>query len=148
VAVAFGCASAEIRELWQEALHVASEENLPLVFVRVGVDGRGKEKKGKAKGFGVPDMNVDGNDVVAVYRVASEAIAHARKGNGATLIECIPFRVAGVESGQSGCEGDPLLNIEKYLGRKGLFKPEFKAEVVAGFERELEVAVEFGTLAV
>jgi TPP-dependent pyruvate/acetoin dehydrogenase alpha subunit len=148
VAVAFGCASADAQEHWQEALRVAGEKGLPIIFVRLGVDGPGKGKKGKANGHGVPHVHVDGNDAVAVYRVASEAIAHARKGNGATLIECIPFRLAGVESGQSGCEGDPLLNMEKYLRRKGLFKPEFKAEVAAGFGREIQKAVEAGTLVV
>lgn len=147
VAVAFWCASAHAQEHWQEALRVAGEEGLPIVFVRLGGDGLGKRKKGKAKGHGVPDIHVDGNDAVAVYRVASEAIAHARRGNGATLIECIPFRVAGVEDGRRGCEGDPLLNMEKYLSRKGLLKPEFKAEVAAGFGRELEAAG-FGPLAV
>jgi pyruvate dehydrogenase E1 component alpha subunit len=57
----------------------------------------------------LPSISVDGNDVVAVYRVATEAIAHARKGHGPTLIDC-----------QLVNPGDPLQNMKKYLMRKGL----------------------------
>jgi TPP-dependent pyruvate/acetoin dehydrogenase alpha subunit len=63
----------------------------------------------KKKGYAFPSISVDGNDVVAVFRVASEAIAHARKGHGPTLIEC-PLENSG----------DPIQNMEKYLIRKGL----------------------------
>jgi TPP-dependent pyruvate/acetoin dehydrogenase alpha subunit len=49
----------------------------------------GQEATGAAEICGIPVIPVDGNDVVAVYRVATEAITHARKGNGPTLIECI-----------------------------------------------------------
>jgi hypothetical protein len=52
---------------------------------------------------------VDGNDVVAVYRVASEAIAHARNGHGPTVIDC---RLSG--------PGDPIENMLRYLIGKGL----------------------------
>jgi pyruvate dehydrogenase E1 component alpha subunit len=71
---------------------------------------------------------VDGNDVVAVYRVATEAIVHARKGNGPTLIEC---RFDRSEA------HDPILKMEAYLLRKGLFSEELKIEATAGFTSEL-----------
>jgi len=40
---------------------------------------------------------VDGNDVVAVYRVAFEALARARQGRGGTLIECVVTRFKALQ---------------------------------------------------
>jgi pyruvate dehydrogenase E1 component alpha subunit len=85
----------------------------------------------KTKAYSFPTIAVDGNDVVAVYRVAHEAIAHARMGDGPSLIEC-----------QTDGPGDPILNMEKYLSGKGLFTDGFKAEVTDRFRRELDAAIE------
>jgi pyruvate dehydrogenase E1 component alpha subunit len=82
---------------------------------------------------GIPVIPVDGNDVVAVYRVSTEAITHARKGNGPTLIDCI-FEPSEAR--------DPLLQMETYLTRKGLFSEVWKHQVAAAFKRELDDAVE------
>ena len=62
--------------------------------------------------YGVPGMVVDGHDVVAVYRVESEANPHARKGHGPTLIESVHV--------SPGC---PLSKMEDYLAGKGLALP-------------------------
>ena len=107
----------------------------------------------KAQAYGFPGITVDGNDVVAVYRVASEAIAHARKGNGPTLIECKTYRWYGhseidpakyrdPEEVERWKANDPILNMEKYLMRKGLFSEEYKQKVAAEFSKELGVAIE------
>jgi TPP-dependent pyruvate/acetoin dehydrogenase alpha subunit len=73
---------------------------------------------------------VEGNDAVAVYRVACEAVAHARKGDGPTLIVC-----------QRWQEGDPLQNMENYLDRKGLFSEKFRRQVESGFLAKLDAAI-------
>ena len=49
----------------------------------------------KGKAYGIPGETVDGNDVLAVYRVVSEAIKRARAGEGPTLIEAVTFRMGG-----------------------------------------------------
>ena len=43
--------------------------------------------------YGLPSVEVDGNDVLAVYHAAQEGIDRARDGGGATLIECLTYRV-------------------------------------------------------
>lgn len=100
---------------WEKALNLAIRKNLPMIFVWLQSH---QDRTGtipahipapKSKGYELPSINVDGNDVVAVYRVAIESIAHARKDHGPTLIKCV---VAD--------SGDPLRNMEKYLIRKGL----------------------------
>src|SRR5438445_55209 len=48
----------------------------------------------KAWGYGVHGLQVDGNDALAVYAATVEAVARARKGEGATLIECETYRMS------------------------------------------------------
>jgi 2-oxoisovalerate dehydrogenase E1 component alpha subunit len=47
----------------------------------------------RAEGYGFPGVRVDGNDVLAVYRATSEAVARARRGDGPTLIEALTYRL-------------------------------------------------------
>ena len=46
----------------------------------------------RAKGYGIPGVIVDGNDIFSVYAAASTAVTRARDGNGPTLIECKTYR--------------------------------------------------------
>jgi TPP-dependent pyruvate/acetoin dehydrogenase alpha subunit len=126
---------------WQEALRFAGIHTLPILFVSQStlpaepalLDPQINAKRIplKTKSYSFPTITVESNDAVAVYRVASEAITHARKGEGPTLIEC-----------QSWQAGDPLLNMEKYIIREGLFSEKYKRQVAAGFLEELDSAIE------
>jgi pyruvate dehydrogenase E1 component alpha subunit len=120
-----------------DPLCFAAAHELPIVFVAqtsvpagrtVNVDAIAE----RAEACGVFCIPVDGDDVVAVYRVAGEAIVHARRGSGPTLVEC---RVG------HGGKGDPIANMERYLTEKGIFQETFKRKVVAEFNKELDVAL-------
>jgi TPP-dependent pyruvate/acetoin dehydrogenase alpha subunit len=111
---------------WKDALAFAGLHDLPMVFLSWN------HIPLKTKGRRLPTITVDGNDVVAVYRVACESIAHARMGNGPTLIECQSYILD---------PGDPILNMEKYLIRKGVFSADFKNEILAEFRNELDAAM-------
>jgi TPP-dependent pyruvate/acetoin dehydrogenase alpha subunit len=100
---------------WLKALTLAAGRNLPFLFVSLrgpdahqGIDDAAVLPV-RSKGYSLPLIAVDGNDVAAVYRVASEAVAHARKGHGPTLIDC-----------RRSIPGDPLKSMKKYLLDKGL----------------------------
>jgi TPP-dependent pyruvate/acetoin dehydrogenase alpha subunit len=112
---------------WSEALRLASLHHPPTIFVGW--------KPRKTPTLDFPTMTVDACDVVAVYRVASESIAHARQGFGPTFIECRHWE--GPDATRN-----PLLNMEKYLDRKGLFNKATKAEITNSFGKELDAAVE------
>jgi 2-oxoisovalerate dehydrogenase E1 component alpha subunit len=47
----------------------------------------------RAAGYGIPGVRVDGNDVLAVYRVTREAVERAHRGDGPTLIEAVTYRM-------------------------------------------------------
>jgi TPP-dependent pyruvate/acetoin dehydrogenase alpha subunit len=108
---------------WTEALRLASINRPPTIFLCW--------KPRKAPVVDFPIMTVDACDVVAAYRVASESIAHARQGFGPTLIECQHWE-------GSDASRNPIMNMEKYLDRRGLFKRAMKAEITAAFRAELD----------
>lgn len=123
IAVVFIDGSAIKLACWRQAIHAAGEQQLPILFVCQSklVNGQAKAAEAKipveAEASGLPGIIVDGNDVVAVYRVATESIAHARKGSGATLIHCLVDRTKA---------NDPILKMEHYLQRKGLYNERLR----------------------
>lgn len=123
VAVLFS--TEESAETLREALHIAVVHGLPMVFVHQPDGGeeagrkrdRSKNKASEYETPWFPSITVDCHDVVALYRVAFEAISRARLGRGPTLIECRPFRV---KNGNGAHAEDPILHMEHYLRAKGL----------------------------
>src|SRR5262249_59875799 len=77
----------------------------------------------KAIGYGMPGVRVDGNDVLAVWQVASEAIERARAGDGPTLIEALTYRAQGHASSEDPSADrpepserrDPINRLRNYL---------------------------------
>jgi TPP-dependent pyruvate/acetoin dehydrogenase alpha subunit len=146
----------------EEAFNFAGVHQLPILFVcRNGAEFRSRSRKKtdmpedlalKAQAYGIPCIRVDGDDAVAVYRVATESIAHARRGNGPTLIECKtltwqtlaeagPAKRRVPIAAKHRKASDPIQNMEEYLTRKGLFSKEVKLKAAAGFGTELEAAI-------
>lgn len=90
---------------FHEALNLASTWNLPVVYVcqnnqyAESTPQRTHQKiediAVRAKAYDMPGVVVDGNDVVAVYKTAGEAIDRARAGGGPTLIEAKTYRRLG-----------------------------------------------------
>src|SRR5215470_11638020 len=54
-----------------------------------------KDLADRAKAYGILSYTVDGNDVVAVYQTAKEAVDRARRGEGPILVEVKTFRRMG-----------------------------------------------------
>lgn len=135
---------------WQGAMEFAGDNSLPMLFVSrntfpsepLSADPQAKAGRIslKKKACGFPAINVDGNDAVAVYRVATEAISHARKGDGPTLIDCQSWT-----AGDGVVNDDPLMNMEQYLTRKSLFSEKLKRQVADGFRKRLDVACQAWT---
>jgi pyruvate dehydrogenase E1 component alpha subunit len=97
----------------------------------------------KALAYGIPGIQVDGNDILAVYAASLEAVARARAGDGPTLIECVTYRL-GVHttaddptkyrSNEEVAEWerkDPLTRFSAYLKNKRLLDPGLEKEVDA-----------------
>ncbi|MDR7556290.1 MAG: thiamine pyrophosphate-dependent dehydrogenase E1 component subunit alpha [Armatimonadota bacterium] len=90
---------------WHEGVNFAAVFRLPVVLVLennqyaystpLSRQTAARALVDKAPGYGIPGVAVDGNDVLAVFRAAREAVARARRGEGPALIECRTMRVRG-----------------------------------------------------
>jgi pyruvate dehydrogenase E1 component alpha subunit len=92
----------------------------------------------RAIGYGIPGVIVDGNDALAVYNAVSEAVAHARAGDGPTLIECKTYRWRTHFEGEPDTYRDPA-EVQKWKALEpiGRFKTMLIAENIAT-ENELQ----------
>jgi TPP-dependent pyruvate/acetoin dehydrogenase alpha subunit len=107
----------------------------------------------RAKAYGIPSYTVDGNDVVAVYSTAKEAVERARGGEGPILLEVKTFRRMGhaqhdpaeyvpKEMRAYWEARDPIalyekfLSSEKLLDEKGQQEIERKIEALLSQERD------------
>ncbi|HEX3482513.1 MAG TPA: thiamine pyrophosphate-dependent dehydrogenase E1 component subunit alpha [Kofleriaceae bacterium] len=115
----------------------------------------------KAIGYGVPGVRVDGNDALAVWQVASEAIARARAGDGPTLIEALTHVIGRAPDSPDGnpwlepipalfelreepFPKDPLHRLRGYLRHAGLWSERWEAELVGRHFDEIARAVATG----
>jgi len=105
VVVCFFGDGASNQGTFHEAINMASIWNLPVLFVcENNLYAMGTHQTrvmaieniaDRAAAYGIPGVAVDGNDVLAVYEAAHEAVDRARKGEGPTLIECKTYRHKG-----------------------------------------------------
>lgn len=96
---------------------------------------------GRAPGFGIPSMRVDGNDVLAVLAATRIALDRARSGNGPTFIEAVTYRMGPHTTSddpsryidalqrEDWLAKDPIARLEAYLKSKELLTEQFQAEV-------------------
>lgn len=131
IAVVFCPASAVQSRVWRQALLAAGDERLPILFVSDYVQNGDSLPRLK-----FPAITVDRDDVVALYRVASEAMAHARRGNGATLIECMGWQPEDTQE----CPSDPIANMEAYLEQRGISFARTRAKIVTAVGRKSKTA--------
>jgi pyruvate dehydrogenase E1 component alpha subunit len=97
---------------FHEILNLAAIWKLPVVFVCENnlyatelsflKATAGQSVAARAAGYAIPGIEVNGQDVLAVYAAAGQAIARARAGEGPSLIECRTYRYVGHHEGDPG----------------------------------------------
>jgi TPP-dependent pyruvate/acetoin dehydrogenase alpha subunit len=146
VVVAFAARPATAADHWKRTLKFSIKHKLPIMFV---VENNGQASAGRKSQprpvlqepiDGLTSMVVDGNDVVAVYRVAFESLGRIRQGDGPVLIEARPYLQDGRASLRA--ERDPLLHMERYLSAKKLFTERWKNQLIQHFSRDLDDAIQ------
>ena len=78
--------------IWDLPVIFVCENNLYATEVAFQDATRNTDVAERARSYGIPGVAVDGNDVVAVFEVAGEAVRRARAGEGPTLLECRTYR--------------------------------------------------------
>ncbi len=134
-----------------EALNLAGAWQLPLVCIiannqwAISVPYKKQTaavtlaQKGIAAG--IPVLQVDGNDIIAVRQATASAIENARSGNGATLIEAVAYRLADHTTADDASryrtkeelklawKKDPIARLGFYLESKNLWSRDKEAEL-------------------
>lgn len=146
-----------------EALNLAAVRKLPAVFVVVNnkwaisvplsIQTAAETLAQKAVAAGMPGVQVDGNDVIAVRDAMETALARARAGDGPTLVEAVTYRLsdhttaddasryrdpAEVEAARGN---EPLIRLRKYLISIGAWDDEQEQGLLAQCAEKVEAAV-------
>jgi acetoin:2,6-dichlorophenolindophenol oxidoreductase subunit alpha len=95
----------------------------------------------RASSYGMPGVQVDGNDVVSVRSVASTAIARARSGDGPTLVEALTYRYEG-HSRSDPATYRPAGELESWLARDPIARVEESLRAQAGPGEDAEAVIE------
>jgi pyruvate dehydrogenase E1 component alpha subunit len=109
-----------------------------------------------AAGYGMPGLVVDGNDVLAVYAAAQQAVQRARAGQGPTLLECKTWR-RHIHAQREAPPPDrrpadrrayweardPIPIFERYLEQHGILSHDQMADIGLSIDRDLDDAVAF-----
>jgi pyruvate dehydrogenase E1 component alpha subunit len=147
-----------------ECLNMAALWSLPILFVvenNKWAIGMAHERATsqpeiykKASVFGMPGVEVDGMDVLAVRAAAQEAIARARAGEGPTLIECLTYRFRGHSLAdpdelrskaekEAWLARDPIKKFAAYLLEQNLASQQELKEIEKKIQLEVEESVKF-----
>lgn len=149
---------------FHEAMNLAAVFRTPLVFVcqnnqwAISVprarQTRSKTLAQKALAYDMPAIQVDGNDVLAVYSAAKEAVERARGGDGPTMIECVTYRMSvhttaddpskyrDEKEVEEWAERDPIERFQKYLAGKDLLSEDDVQTIEEEIGAEIEDAWE------
>ncbi|HEY9825592.1 MAG TPA: pyruvate dehydrogenase (acetyl-transferring) E1 component subunit alpha [Stenomitos sp.] len=147
-----------------ECLNMAALWKLPILFVvennkwAIGMAHERASSKTeiyqKASVFGMPGVEVDGMDVLAVHAVAQEAVRRARAGEGPTLIECLTYRFRGhsladpdelrpKDEKDEWFARDPLKKFEAHLLEQKLASADDLKSIQQTIQAVVDEAVEF-----
>jgi pyruvate dehydrogenase E1 component alpha subunit len=147
-----------------EALNLAGAKQLPVVFVvvnnrwaisvPVAEQTAAQTLAQKAIAAGIPGVQVDGNDVIAVRDCVSRALATARSGGGPMVIEALSYRLSDHTTADDATryrpdsevaaawELEPLVRMRKLLHARGLLDEAREQAMKTEFSQEVEAAVQ------
>jgi pyruvate dehydrogenase E1 component alpha subunit len=149
---------------FHEALNLAAVWKLPTIFLcqnnqygehtAYAKATSASKISDRAIAYGIKGIHVDGNDPIAMYNAAREAVEHARAGNGPVLIEAVTFRFHGHVFGDPGgyiskeelaaaIAADPYPRFRAKLVADGIATEDQLAAIEAEHEAALDDAVEF-----
>jgi pyruvate dehydrogenase E1 component alpha subunit len=147
-----------------EGINLAGARALPAVFIIVNngwaisvpieQQTATKTLAQKAIAAGIPGVQVDGNDVIAVRHIVGEATARARRGEGPTLIEALTYRLGDHTTADDASRyrdhnevkeawgKEPLLRLRAYLTKLRVWDDAREEALKTECAREVEAAVD------
>ncbi len=164
VAVAFFGEGSTSRGDFHEALNFAGIHKLPVIYIcennqyafttPLRLQMPVETVAERADAYGIKRARTNGNDLHRVLEEMQKAIDRARRGDGATLIECVTYRIKGhSEHDPARYRGadevvewgarDPIELYELYLEKRGVDLAAMRAEIRSEIEKVIDDAVAF-----
>jgi 2-oxoisovalerate dehydrogenase E1 component alpha subunit len=147
-----------------EAINLAGAKQLPVVFmivnnkwaisVPIEEQTAAQTLAQKAIAAGVPGVQVDGNDVIAVRECVTHALDRARTGGGPTVIEALSYRLSdhttaddasryrSQEELAEAWKIEPLIRLRKLLEARGALDEALEQAMKNDYAREVDAAVQ------
>jgi len=145
---------------FHEALNFAAVWRAPVVFVcqnnqwAISVP-RSKQTHAKtiaqkAIAYDIPGIQVDGNDVLAMYRATKDALGRAHSGGGPTLIEAVTYRLMmhttaddpkkyrSPEEEKKWWKRDPITRFKAYLEQKGVLNEKLQTDIETEIKKYID----------
>ena len=154
VSVAFFGDGASNNGAFHEALNMASIWKLPVLFVCennqyatevpfASVAGNA-DVGARGNAYGMPSVNLDGNDVEAVFEAARSAVDRARAGGGPTLLSCTTYRTRAHSEGMRDAGYRTREEVEAWRARDPLKRlaESLGPDAVEPVEREIQALVD------
>lgn len=148
---------------FHEGLNIAGVYKLPVIFIcqnnqwAISVPRErqtaAKTIAQKAYSYGFEGIQVDGNDIFAVYKATKDALEKARTGGGPTLIECWTYRLGDHTTADDASRyrskedvekwkgKDPILRLRLFMEKKGLWNQQYEDDVIKRADEEVNKAV-------
>jgi pyruvate dehydrogenase E1 component alpha subunit len=108
----------------------------------------------KAIAYGMPGVQIDGNDLLGVYQTTKEAIDRARGGGGPTLIEAVTYRLGphttaddparyrGADLTEEWRQRDPLERVRRFLSEREVWSESWQQQIEKEAAEEVDLAIE------
>lgn len=148
---------------FHEGLNMAGVFKLPVIFIcqnNQWAISMPREKQTasktlaqKAYGYGFEGLQVDGNDIFAVYKATDYALRKAKDGGGPTLLECITYRIHDHTTADDASRyrpkqeveawkaKDPIQRLRLYMEKKGLLTADYQKEIEDKAKSTIDEAV-------
>lgn len=148
---------------FHEGLNFAGVFSLPVVLlcqnnhwaisVPLGRQTKAATLAQKAIAYGFDGIQVDGNDIFAVYKATHDALVRARAGEGPTLIECITYRMGDHTTADDATryrsedevrewrQKDPIDRLKRYMANRALWDKAYEQRVADAAREQVEAAV-------
>jgi len=149
-----------LAQLWKLPVLYTCENNLYTEYTHYSETTAG-DILARPAAFGVHAESVDGQDVRAVYAVATRLVERARRGEGPAFLLCNTYRYRGHHVGDVAreyyrsqqeeehwlAERDPIESLGDWLTGQGLAEPALLDHIHSEAKAEIEAAVEFALAA-
>jgi TPP-dependent pyruvate/acetoin dehydrogenase alpha subunit len=149
--------SLNLAALWRLPVIFVCENNLYALSTPVREAISVPRISDRATAYGIPGVNIDGNDLIEVYSKMKEAVDRARAGEGPTLLDCVTYRFFGHFTGDPGRgityrtkeEMDQWLNrcpikrFREHLIKEKIMTEEMEKTIEANVKASIEDAVQF-----